>query len=945
MKLFIMCRVFLISLMFCSYFSFAKDLPTPIKNPKDPRTYAAFTLDNQMEVIVVSDPNLVNASAALSVGVGAFQDPIEQQGLAHYLEHMIFMGSEAHPEPNALRKFVEANGGGTNATTQAETTNYFFSVNADVFEGALDRLSASIKAPIFNPEMTNKEINAVHAEWQRLYQTDSFLLQQVVSSTVAPKHPTSKFAIGNKDSLSDKLGSQPHTELQDFYHRYYSANIMKLVLVGNQPLRELKSLAKTYFGTIKNKNIQRPKVTAKALTEKELEKHIFVKAEGADNFLLMEFPISSEVISWKNKTDQYLTYLLSSEENGTLVNQLKEDELIGRASYVVLPRGFGSSGSVIITYRLKTKGKKNQDKIIAATFDYINLLKEKGISANYSDELKRIFSRNEESFQTPDGLNLALGLVGAMFDIPVQDILRSGNYFNGVDRESVLTVLNSLSIDNMRLWHVSNTEEAKQPVAYADGFYRIESFGEDEQKKWLGRSDLALNLPVFQSRKERDDVLLATGEEESFSYPAEVYIEKGAKARLMHSQHFDKKDGVVIVKLRTKHTTQSAFNHVNSYFVHGFFQEQLTQLVQRTARNLGVEVFATSDGYANTIIQLAGKTDSHVRLIKEIVEEFVDLDIDEDGVEGGINNYRKTFGQIDKGQLASQLNYYAIEQIKQAPNLFKTQERLDVLSRVDVKSVKAMHQAIRETAFVDVFAFGGYSSEQVTEMASQVRQMIGPAMSDSNGRFESDFNPKAGTSISKKVEVELDDVAFRDTYIYPEKSQKVSVQLSLLNQLFATPFFTTLRTNKQLGYAVSSVAEEAHGYPAFTLVVESNNTDLVELKIHMLGFLDGFFTLLKKLESERLEETKNSLVALIEQKPANVFIEAGRYINDWEANKHNYDTPEKVVELIKQVTKEDLVNLYQEMFLDGNYANYMIQIKGKQFRDKAFFSWSELNAE
>ena len=67
------------------------------KSPNDNRSYAAVTLDNGIKVLMVSDSETEKSAAALSVGVGAFSDPMDFQGMAHYLEHMLFMGSESFP--------------------------------------------------------------------------------------------------------------------------------------------------------------------------------------------------------------------------------------------------------------------------------------------------------------------------------------------------------------------------------------------------------------------------------------------------------------------------------------------------------------------------------------------------------------------------------------------------------------------------------------------------------------------------------------------------------------------------------------------------------------------------------------------------------------------------------------------------------------------------------
>ena len=72
-------------------------LGTIIKSPSDNRTYKAIKLANELECVLIQDVDALKSSAALSVGVGSFKDPITSQGLAHYLEHMLFMGTTKYP--------------------------------------------------------------------------------------------------------------------------------------------------------------------------------------------------------------------------------------------------------------------------------------------------------------------------------------------------------------------------------------------------------------------------------------------------------------------------------------------------------------------------------------------------------------------------------------------------------------------------------------------------------------------------------------------------------------------------------------------------------------------------------------------------------------------------------------------------------------------------------
>jgi protease-3 len=265
---------------------------TIIKSPNDDRQYAALMLSNGLQVVLVSDPTLENSAASIAVGVGSAHDPRKQLGLAHYLEHMLFLGTEKFPEPDGFMKYTQANGGMTNAFTAYDKTNYLFQINAGKFDEALDRFSDYFKKPTFDPHFSDKERNAVNNEWSLQKAQDGWNLFALQGFTANPENPSAKFNIGNLDTLQDKPGSVLQDELKAFYERYYSANIMKLTLVGKQSLPELKTLAEKHFASIPNKNITLPEVTVPGLTKAQMGKSIHYKPIKDLKALYVDFPVN-----------------------------------------------------------------------------------------------------------------------------------------------------------------------------------------------------------------------------------------------------------------------------------------------------------------------------------------------------------------------------------------------------------------------------------------------------------------------------------------------------------------------------------------------------------------------------------------------------------------------------------------------------------------------------
>lgn len=93
---------------------------TVVSSPADERKFQWFTLGSGIEILVVSDTAATRAAAAVDVHVGSWADPVEFPGLAHFLEHMLFLGTEKYPQENEYNSFLSAHGGGSNAYTDSE---------------------------------------------------------------------------------------------------------------------------------------------------------------------------------------------------------------------------------------------------------------------------------------------------------------------------------------------------------------------------------------------------------------------------------------------------------------------------------------------------------------------------------------------------------------------------------------------------------------------------------------------------------------------------------------------------------------------------------------------------------------------------------------------------------------------------------------------------------
>lgn len=218
----------------------------PALNPPRPHTE---TLANGLRVTLRSAPDLKRCAAALRVATGSHDVPLAWPGLAHFLEHLLFLGTERFPAGQGLMAYVQGHGGQVNARTNERTTDYFFELPPQAFAGGLERLSDMLAHPRMNQEDQQREREVLHAEFVAWSQDATAQQQLALFDGLSEHHPLRGFHAGNRDSLPV---AQPAFQqaLKDFYQRFYQTGQMTLSLAGPQPLEALKALAQVFADAI-----------------------------------------------------------------------------------------------------------------------------------------------------------------------------------------------------------------------------------------------------------------------------------------------------------------------------------------------------------------------------------------------------------------------------------------------------------------------------------------------------------------------------------------------------------------------------------------------------------------------------------------------------------------------------------------------------------------------
>ena len=386
------------------------------KSPRDEKCYRVVVLENGLRALLISDEKSGGrkAACALSVGVGFLSDPAELEGTAHFLEHMISMGSEKFPGTNDFASFMASHGGYENAHTDAETTVFSFEVDSPFLSGALERFAACFACPLLTGEAWKKEVRAIESEFQQVVQSDSTRLSTLIAGSLHLRgsdepHPLATFGWGNHKSLVDipeSKGLDANARLDTmraFYRKYYGACSMRLVVYGQAALDDLESMITAAGFADIARGSERPTFApfsppALCTVSDDNSSVLFHKiaAVKSTNQLVMTWALDPHFANYRVKTTEIVSHILGHEGEGSLLSALK---LEGLATDITAgvdgSDGFEtSSASTIyqISVSLTEMGiaASNWHTVVRMIFRYLSIIKESGSLRWVFDEMGTI---------------------------------------------------------------------------------------------------------------------------------------------------------------------------------------------------------------------------------------------------------------------------------------------------------------------------------------------------------------------------------------------------------------------------------------------------------------------------------------------------------------------------------------------------------------------------
>lgn len=373
-----------LSLLCCSFQVVEDHATLPILTPAlTSQKVAKIILNNGLEAYLISDPNASQSAAALSVEVGSWHDPQEHPGLAHFLEHMLFMGSTTYPVENEHSAFIRDHGGEENAYTYSDKTLYIFSIEHGAFLEGLDRFAHFFIDPLFSPSSIDRERNAVNEEFALHKENEAWKKWMIFKETGSQNHPNSHFCIGNTESLAQVT----QEILQEWHAKYYSADKMHLALISPLPLEELIQEVEATFAPITLHNQPHTPLTHTLLDQRQKGHVLHLNSDSEGGHLELAWEIPSPFLK------DHLTELSASAFKHPLKNSLLH--YLKRKKWatdvdVSFDHVSKYHGLFSLELDLTLEGLTHINEAVYATFQALARQKEDGIPPFFHQELHHL---------------------------------------------------------------------------------------------------------------------------------------------------------------------------------------------------------------------------------------------------------------------------------------------------------------------------------------------------------------------------------------------------------------------------------------------------------------------------------------------------------------------------------------------------------------------------
>ena len=890
------------------------------------------------------------AACSVDFDVGFFSDRESGfEGISHFLEHMVFMGSEKYPGENHFSDWLSKHWGSENACTDSEQTTYYFECHPKHLKEGLDIFSGYFLNPLLKMDAVEREVTAVESEFERVVNSDPSRLEAIMGALALDNHPYRVFGWGNRASLTgSELWKQGKIRdaLMEHWRKHYHAGRMSITLLGEQSLDELQTMVADLFAGMRSDGVPKTDYAQAGLPYGE-QLPLMVRTkqirEGKQLDLVFTVPAAIKR-AYRNKSTEYVEELIGHEGAGSLFATLKAKGLAERISAGVGAGGLAETSCCALftaTIKLTDEGFEKVNEVISLFFQYVEMMRRTG-PQEWSWLENKALRGIEFRFKEEEGAaEYTETLAMSMRRFSHEDCLRGDYLYDEYKPEEISEVLQYITPRTCLYILSDHGFDTEAPGVETEKWFNVPFKREPVDPTTLaawegGEPDSALQYPprnqyiaenfdIKGGTKARVEAAIAAGEKDPQAAaaatvplvtPPEIIHECGAM-RLWHrlDDKFDQPrvNAYFHVILPAIEATPEAYILADmlTLMIHDSLQDLVRYPAELASLNAGLDVVGQ-----HTMLSLTfdGFNDKLPKLIEAYFQAVANFEPSE-----------SRFEKIKEKRLKD-LKNYGLKPGRQAASLLRQllkeredseMKKLEALEKCTCQMLQEFTAAVwGAAAHVEGLIIGNVTADEALEMGKMIRGTLrgGPIAPDAFPTRRVTVIPQGDTrfALPSQNPEEGTNVVYVH-YQYGVSTYELRAMLLLVNQLIGEKLFDQLRTKEQLGYVASASLETLYDIQGFRINVESafHSPAYVEERIN--AFLAGFAAQVAEMEDDEYIKTRRSLVDSVLTLDVSLSAEADRHWTHIANQKYQYYRGQIIASTINKTTQEEVVE-----WLKGN---------------------------
>ncbi|MCI5052362.1 MAG: insulinase family protein [Simkaniaceae bacterium] len=898
------------------------------------REVAKIRLKNGLEALIISDPKAQNSAAALCVEVGSWHDPKGYAGMAHFTEHLLFMGSEKYPDESEYTQYIRDHSGVFNAFTALDRTCYIFSVENEAFDGALDRFSRFFIDPLFVQDSISRELNAVDQEHHKNLESDQWRAWSIFKTLCNPSHPNVAFSTGTAETLK-KI---PRDELIKWYRKTYSSDRMHLVIYSNMRIDLLKQMVDQMFSPVAL-SAGAPLPEVPLFSDKQRGHIAYIEPIRDHKNLSLSWELPRSFVNDTSKSPYIVGSLLTAKTPGSLYEALKAEGLINSIGFGI--DDFSREQYVFqLDLDLTSDGVQNVDRVVDLIYAQIHQLK-MGHVPTYAfeeyyqlNQLKYAFQERGNAYDFVSNTAYSLGHE-AIESYPMRTLLPTS-----YDPKMYAYFIDTLTPHDCFM--ILNAP------ASLTGIYP------EQKEPWNGGE-----YTVRAIARSRLDDLAEMTTNVTFSLPApNPYLPTELKPVLESTRLTPPKPEVAISDEigMLYYVKDERFGTPHVSYIFSFKAPQ----INGESKN---QVLLDLYSYAVNKSLSADRSQAALAgLYGNLGRGEMSLTLSIGGFEQKASDYLTTYLKAMKNLCVSkelfEIYHEALladyeNEAKSLP-IFQARETLAHLVKNDANTSSQLVKAIKdvsyeefqkfsenvlEQVYIEAFATGCITHTEVTELYETVKEHLGAnpfSVEDQPVKRVLNLPETGGPyQINLQSRLQGNGIALaisQGNFTFDRRASHL-----IFSQAISTDFPEELRTRQQTCYMVASAGKFERGQMINYFLAHSTTHQASELLARFELFLEEFHkNLPKNISEERFESIRQSL-SLQYSQPYSSLSEMAQYLNFYAYERGgDFHHRAKQVEALDKLTYADFIKETAQYVSRANNKRIAVLVEGKPTDHKSF---------